>query len=381
MLPSPGLHTAMTGQQDAFVVGGGPAGLAAALALRQKGFRVSVADGARLPIDKVCGEGILPEGVAVLRQLDVDISPEEGFHFRGLRFVSGSESAEARFSTPYGLGIRRTFLHRRMMEAARKAGITLHWGQPVTGLTNDGGVLLAGVIHRPRWIIAADGSFSRVRRWAGLESAGIRHRRFAFRRHYRIAPWSDFVEVHWGKFCQFYVTPLSNKEVGVVVLSSKPELRIEEALREFPSLSARLLGAPATTSERGGFTGHWVHRSVINHNVALVGDAAGIVDAISGEGLRLGFHQAFALADALAAGNPGRYAREHRRLMRRPRLMARLMLAMPSRPGLQQRVIRILSREPGLFQRMLAVHTGNSSPMLLASAGTQLSWKLLVEAF
>jgi flavin-dependent dehydrogenase len=52
-----------------FVIGGGPAGLAAAIAARQRGFAVAVADGLEPPVDKACGEGLMPDTLRVLREL------------------------------------------------------------------------------------------------------------------------------------------------------------------------------------------------------------------------------------------------------------------------------------------------------------------------
>jgi flavin-dependent dehydrogenase len=82
-LPAPPTKT------DVFVVGGGPAGLAAAIAARQRGFDVVVADPARPPIDKACGEGLMPESIRALRDLGVTFEPEQSFNFRGVRFVEG----------------------------------------------------------------------------------------------------------------------------------------------------------------------------------------------------------------------------------------------------------------------------------------------------
>ena len=66
--------------------------------------------------------------------------------------------------------------------------------------------------------------------------------------------------------------------------------------------------------------------AVTKGNVALLGDASGTVDAITGEGLHLAFRQAAALAEALAAGDLSPYAAAHRRLQKMPQLMARLLL-------------------------------------------------------
>src|SRR5580658_8064334 len=97
-------------QTDVFVIGGGPAGLAVALAARQRGFDVVVADRARPPIDKACGEGLMPDGLAALRRIGVELEPEHGSSFRGIGFVDNELEAEAAF--PHhencGLGIRRS---------------------------------------------------------------------------------------------------------------------------------------------------------------------------------------------------------------------------------------------------------------------------------
>lgn len=369
----------MNRSEDVFIIGGGPAGLAAAIALSQKGLCVTVADGAEMPIDKVCGEGILPLGVSILGELGVQVPHEHSFPLAGLRFLCRDESAQAEFPLARGLGVRRVILHRAMMDAAQRAGVLLARRSPV-GLAAHGSLMWQGRAHRPRWIVAADGAFSRTRRWAGLQSHNLRRKRFAFRRHYQVAPWSDFVEVYWGRRGQFYVTPLSDTEVGVVLLATDPHLRIDPALGDFPALANRLRHARAATRERAGVTGSWIHRRVVHENTLLVGDAAGLVDAISGEGLRLAFRQSQALADAVSSGDLARYQRRHHRMMRRPRFMARLLLAMQRRPGLQQRVIRLLARKPALFQRLLSVHAGCSPQSRLPAIAAGSAWKLFDEA-
>src|SRR5207245_4735336 len=73
---------------DVFVIGGGPAGLAAAIAARQQGFRVCVADGAQPPLDKACGEGLMPDGLPALEQLGIVVKPDDSHPFSGVRFLS-----------------------------------------------------------------------------------------------------------------------------------------------------------------------------------------------------------------------------------------------------------------------------------------------------
>src|SRR6516162_4084806 len=121
----------MGSRRHVYVVGGGPAGLVAAIALRRKGLRVTVADGGGFPSDKACGEGILPEGLAALERFGVFLDCGEGRVFRGIRFINSNACAEATFPSGAGLGIRRVFLHRQLVAAAESCGVELLWRTPV----------------------------------------------------------------------------------------------------------------------------------------------------------------------------------------------------------------------------------------------------------
>ena len=363
-------------ENHVFVVGGGPGGLAAALALRKRRFEVTVADGCTPPIDKPCGEGLMPDGIDALAQLGIRIPEMEAHPFRGIRFVSDDISAEGLFPRGFALGVRRTNLHRVMVDQAASAGVRLCWGAVVTGLDEDG-VRVRGELVRARWIVGADGSGSRVRRWAGLDSHLRKQERFAFRRHYRIAPWSDFMELHWGSQCQVYVTPVDPSQICVALISRDPALRLDEALRQFPDLCQRLHGADHGSVERGAITVTRKLARVWSDRVALLGDASGGVDAITGEGLCLAFRQADLLADCLSTGDLQKYQAGHRSLARHPAMMAELMLLFERHEGLRQRAMRGFRNRPNLFARMLAMHVGAVSPLDVAGNGLALGWSLL----
>src|SRR5438309_1095421 len=364
------------GMIDAFVIGGGPAGLAAAIAARRRGRRVTVADALVPPIDKACGEGLMPDGLEALGRLGVALPAEESCPFRGIRLLNGDDRVAAPFPKGYGLGVRRTTLHGALVEQAEREGAHLLWGATVTGVSS-GSVEVNGVTHRPRWIIGADGSASRVRKWIGLEPAQRPPARIAFRRHYQVAPWTEYMEIHWGDGRQIYVTPVSPAEVCVVLISRDSTLRLDSALLGFPQLAARLAGAKTITSERGAVTVSRRLPRVYRGNAALIGDASGSVDAITGEGLHLAFAQALALADALATNRLDAYDSLHRQIRRRSAFMARFMLTLGESSGLRRRAIGALSLRPDLFADLLALHVGAVNPLKFASMGTALAAGML----
>jgi flavin-dependent dehydrogenase len=362
---------------DVFVVGGGPAGLAAGIAARQNGLRVVVADGAEAPIDKTCGEGLMPDGLLALQGLGITLKPGDGYPFRGIRFLSSSLSADAPFpSGGVGLAVRRTTLHRIMADRAADAGVELLWQTAVTGISEEE-VRLGNRTVSTKWIVGADGVNSRVRRWAGLDARAGTDLRYAFRRHYRVAPWSDHMEVYWGDRSQGYATAVSGEEVCVAVASHDAKLRVEEALLALPELGARLRGTEAVSAERGALTANRTLKRVYRRNVALIGDASGTVDAITGQGLGLSFSQAVALAHCFTSGNLESYQAEHRHLALRPLWMARLMLTLDGRPKLQRRTLQVFRQRPEIFARLLALHVGALSPKNMALDGISLGWGLL----
>jgi flavin-dependent dehydrogenase len=355
----------VTNRSEVIVVGAGPAGIVAAIAARRHGLQAIVLDARTPPIDKPCGEGILPQGVAALSALGISLPAECGFPFRGIRFVDEEHTARADFAGATGFSIRRVKLHQLLVNHAVEAGVEFRWGTRVIRIDQDA-VRTARESISYRWLIGADGQNSQVRKWAGLDPRTVRRKRFGFCSHFQVEPWTDVAEVHWARGCQLFITPMTGREVGVAVLSRDAGLRLEGALAGFPALAEKLRGAAPTTKESGDVTSLRILPGVARGRVALVGDASGTVDAVTGHGLSLSFQQAIPLAEAMKHGDMAYYQRAHKKISGVPIMMTRLMLLMDASDWIRRRTIRMFQNTPSLFARMLAIH---SESMPLSSVG------------
>jgi flavin-dependent dehydrogenase len=319
----------------------------------------------------------MPDGVAALNRLGIAGDFAGAVPFGGIRFKESGVAAEGWFGGGHGLGIRRTTLHRRLIERAAEVGVVMRWGDAARVADRDG-VEVGGRKISSHWVVGADGYESSVRRWAGLAHPSIRRRRIGLRQHFQIAPWTDLVEVEWHDRGQVVVTPLAGNEICVSLFASDTGGRFPDLVRLFPELHQRLLGAAPLSAVRGALCGSSVMRSVVRKRVALIGDAAGAVDALTGEGLAMGFKHALALADAIARDDLRKYDRAHRRISRPPELMAKLMLMVGGRRRPRHRVLNALAAQPRLFSFMLGVHAGGV-PLTAAPLGAaaRFIWHLV----
>lgn len=334
---------------DLLVVGGGPAGLATALHARRAGLSVIVAEPRATPIDKACGEGVMPGGLARLAGLGID---PPGVPFHGIGYRDNRERlAEARFAAGPGRGIRRTELQAAMIQAVELAGVERITAR-VTELAQDAsGVAAAGV--RTRWLVAADGLHSTVRRAAGIGVVAGSPRRYGLRRHWRVRPWSDLVEVWWAQHAEAYVTPVGPDLVGVAILHRRHAdggASYDRLLRGFPALSDRLAQAtPAGPVHGAGPLRQVVDRRV-SGRVLLVGDAAGYCDALTGEGISLALGQAAAAVRALVAQDPSRYEASWRTDTRRYRWLTRSLVLLTAARPVRRMVVPLCAALPSVLR-------------------------------
>lgn len=289
----------------------------------------------------------MPDAVARLGALGID---PPGAALAGIRYRSGPRSAEARFTAGQGRGVRRTVLHGAMTRRALDVGVRIAQGRVGDVAQVDDGVSAGGL--RGRYLIGADGLHSSVRRAVGLQRPTRRARRFGVRQHFRVAPWTDLVEVYWLADREVYVTPVGGDCVGVAVLGKGP-IDLPSAIAELPLLEAHLAGAQAASTARGAGPFRQETTGRVAGRVMLVGDAAGYVDALTGEGLRIGFAEARAAVDAVLADEPWRYEAEWRRITRSYRTTTDTLLRIGERPGLRPMIVPAAQLLPRTFTRLV----------------------------
>ena len=401
---------------DVVIAGAGPAGCATALACARRGLEVLLVDRAHFPRDKPCGEGLLPSGVGALAQLGLLASVRRtALRLDGVGFAVDADGAPLAFAPfpadddrapAYGLGVRRRDFDALLVDAVRAQptatvleGVGAHDllrrddDGAVTGIVTDVGPVAA------RAVVAADGLRSRLRDALGLARRARRHAdRVGLRAHLRVPslPFGPRVRIIVGRELEYYVTPLSASEVQLAILGTRDAFRraalsastFHEHLRAHPRLGPLFAGAEAIDRALGAGPFRQSVRGVVTEGGRLVGDAAGYVDAITGEGIGAALRQGLAAGDTLAdavalAGKKSRaplgaaalapYARAHEAIVRDGDRLTELVLLLARHPFLARRAIGSLARRPTVLQHLLRIHSG--APL---SSVPLRDWALLV---
>ncbi len=361
---------------DVAIIGSGPAGLATAIGAALRGLSVAVFDKQAGDIDKACGEGLMPAGLSALEHLGAlqHLDRHDSAPFDSITYVQESGTrAVGRLPAPGGLGVRRLALSAALRKRAVEVGVVLHerTGIRSHARTEQGVELTAdtGTFHA-KVLVAADGLHSQCREREGLAGPTASLRRFGLRRHVQLAPWGRSVEVHFAPGVEAYLTPAGTKRVGVAFLwedgALSGDLGFEALLARFPVIEARLRGVPFDSTPRGaGPLLQHVKRRVAPR-FALVGDAAGYVDAITGEGLTQAFEGAAALVAVLpeviaqqgAVEAFAPYERAAQAAFARYARLAHTLVWTAHRPWLRKGVVGLLARSPWLFERTLRFALG-----------------------
>ncbi len=366
---------------EVVVVGGGPAGLSAALICARRGLDTTIVEKRTFPVIKACGEGLMPGGVDALKHLVPQelINKMEYQKFSGIRYIApNGECTSGYFGKGDGWGIERSELSKLLSQAAEqepKIKTLENTVATVKGSTEQPIVHFNDQTLRPKLLIAADGLHSPIRRWAGLNGPPSKLKRWGLRQHYQITPWTNLVEVHWSKDMEAYVTPVSPNTVGVAVLShrelisswQKP-ISLKETLQIFSDLGPKLLLSEAKDQLIGIGPLHQTVKRTGTGKVVLVGDAAGYLDAITGEGISNAMEQAL-LMDRILEKQKEKtrldelvidYSNQLPALMRSYYWLTRLTLLLHRRPSLVNQVVKVFQKTPWLFNYLLDLNSARS---------------------
>lgn len=345
---------------DTLIIGGGPAGLATAVALAMRGRHPVVLEQHTGTLDKACGEGLMPATWRDLHTLGVQ--PTRVHPFVGIRYQTGTSWADGFFPQGPGHGVRRLHLHEALSRRVDQLGIERRVHRATDIRQDSEGVTVDG--FRARYLVAADGLRSPTRHALGLNVPSRRSPRLGQRQHFTCAPWSPFVEVHWAEDIEAYVTPVDAQTVGVAFLFSPgAQTRgsgtpFENLMAHLPVLRERLADAPPASHVRGAGPFAQISRSPVAGRTLLVGDAAGYLDPLTGEGLKLAISGALAAADAIAEENVSAYAPRWRAAYRRYWWPTAGLLAMTRSRLVRRWMVPVLRRTPALFDRILGVVGG-----------------------
>lgn len=332
---------------DLLVAGAGPAGAATAIRAALAGLSVVVVEPRSAPIDKACGEGIAHSAVSYLSRLGVELT---GRPFHGIRYLDGRHSVDAHFTAGPGLGVRRTTLHAALMSRLAALDIPVVRARvgPITQNTTS--VTAAGLTAR--YLAAADGLHSPIRRQLDLGSGNSGEVRRGLRQHFAVSPWTDLVEVYWSRLGEAYVTPVADDLVGVAVLTSARGT-FDSHLDAFPLLKRRLQGAAPASPVMGAGPLRQRVTARTAGRVLLVGDAAGYVDALTGEGIAVALRTSAELVDCVRADRPQDYEAAWRRVSWECRLLTASLLWARNRPLLAPRIVPAAAALPGIYRTIV----------------------------
>lgn len=334
---------------DLLIAGSGPVGLVTAIHAAEAGLEVVVIDPRIGAVDKACGEGLMPQAIDHLQQIEVD---PPGKDFIGIRYISGTKTATAKFSGKPGRGVRRTTLSDHLRQRASELNIVFMEGRVTDIEQNNDWVKAAGI--KSRYLIGADGLHSTVRTSLNLDLQPKKKasQRYGLRQHFALEPWSDYVEVYWLPSAELYVTPVDDKTVGIAILGSD-NLDFWKIVGQLPDLERRLKAAEPASKLRGAGPLRQNVKARISGRTMLVGDASGYVDALTGEGMRVGFEEGRAAVQSIIADSPSAYDANWNQITRSYRILAGGLLWASSNRVIRPLITPAASALPSVFRRIV----------------------------
>lgn len=360
---------------DVLVVGGGPAGAAAARAATRAGARTLLLERATLPRARTCGEYLCPGAVAALRRsgFGAALGAARAAPLLGIRlFAPSGREVRTRFpAVPGGLSVRRCEFDALLVDAC---GAQVRRGAHVVGLRRDGPVtavrLADGSEVLASFVVGADGRNGVVARESGLRLPARSRRATLHAYCSGVRGNAPFGEMHLpGDGTYFGLNPGPDGRVNVTYVTDLERLRGESAqeilaaaLRGCASLRDRFRDAEPAAGLRVLAPLEVRTRGVAADGVVLAGDAAGFLDPLTGEGIYGALVSGALAGDAAARAALGAgpaaaraYARSYRSALGRKRLLNRTFQWLLRRPRILEFLGGRLDRSRALADALIAV--------------------------
>ncbi len=318
---------------DAVVIGSGPAGSVAALVLARGGARVALVEKATFPRDKACGDMVGPRGLQLLA--DLGLSEPDGPHVGDMLVVGPNgrrvrlPSAEGLTYPGHGTAVTRTVFDDMLHRAATEAGAVPLCARAERPLFRQGRIdgyrLSTGEELRADFVIGADGAASGVATAAGLVEPQRVLWGFAVRsyvpQHVDLAAIVMWEPTRWRAFPGYgWVFPgPEGANVGLGIATRADRHAGAKAVRALPAFLSHLgavgLLAEASPAPPSRPLGGWLKMGMVGTTpaagrVLLVGDAAGLINPLQGEGIAQAMGSGRLAAQAILAG-PGHVAEDY----------------------------------------------------------------------
>lgn len=371
---------------DALVIGGGPAGSTTALLLARSGMKVVLCEARPALPDRVCGMYLCPAGVALLDALGLRHRVEgSARRLHGMVMVSpGLDRLETRFPThagvpDHGLALPRPALDNALLDAAREAGVDFRLGCRPEPVRSAGGWRVPAPGFDPveaRLLIGADGRKSSTARRLGLSLPVRRSRTAIHIDRPALRETQSLGEMHvFPDGTYIGLNPVNAWTVNVSLVCDPSELRqrpAAEAINDRIARSPHLAGLvePIPSGARPGvtFPANARVRAAATCDAALVGDASGYIDPLTGEGIFAALWTAEALARRVTAGwhtlplALAAYATARARNQRAKSILCEVFQQCIGRPWLANGVLRFLARRQAVADSFIGIVGNSYSP-------------------